>query len=254
MPTTRRKEQALEDGLVRTIFRPCAEFLVQHAKLQAGERLLDVGCGSGIIARVALELQPELDAAHGFDYEEAAVQVAQSAASTHPGKNRLDFWTGNAKSPEAYRAPWDVCISQHVVQHVPEMLTPMRQALTKRGRAVIATWPASSEECPAYSFVYLIAREGEKEIGMPMEALRRKVQEAGFRDVIGMTAELDTPPVAPTAFLRQYLEGKYQPPANIDEYLVRPEVKQLAAKKAAKIHESGTMQFRITMNIVIASA
>jgi hypothetical protein len=50
-------------GLVpatQTIFRPYAGLLVELAAPAVGERLLDVGCGSAIVARVAVERQPGL--------------------------------------------------------------------------------------------------------------------------------------------------------------------------------------------------
>src|SRR4051812_29239879 len=122
-----RKEQALEKGLVQTIFKPCAEFLVEQAQLKSGERLLDIGCGSGIVARVALEQQPELAAAHGFDNECAAVKVAECIAAQHVRRDKLKFWSGHASNPKDYRGEWDVCIAQHVVQHAANMLVPMRK-------------------------------------------------------------------------------------------------------------------------------
>lgn len=196
MATTLRKEQALEQGLVQTIFRPCAEFLVRQAQLQPRERLLDIGCGSGIVARVALEQQPELSAAHGFDYERAAITVAESIASQHKEREKLKFWTGDASKPEAYQGLWDVCVAQHVVQHVPQMLVPMREALTKGGRVVICTWPTSSEECPAYSFLYSAAVEGQKPIGMSMEVLSQRLKDAGFQHITpAPPPEFYTPPV-----------------------------------------------------------
>jgi SAM-dependent methyltransferase len=251
MATTFEKEQALEEGLVQTIFKPCAALLVKLAHLQPDERFLDVGCGSGIVARAALELQPKLKAAHGFDFEAAAVEVAQLAARTHTGASKLDFWIGDANTPAAYRGPWDVCIAQHVVQHVPGMLMPLRQSLAnggsrpKGGRAVIATWPPTSKDCPAYDFLYRAAGEGEKSIGMSTEELLRRTKDAGFGDVVVSQEVLQTPPVTPRLFLKQYLEGKQSRPPNIEDYLARLDAQQ---------PEAQYVQFDIVMNVAIAHA
>lgn len=256
MVTTVRKEQALEQGLVQTIFRPCAEFLVELTQLRPGERLLDIGCGSGIVARVALEQQPELSAAHGFDYESAAIRVAEGVGSQHEGREKLKFWTGDVSNPEAYRGPWNVCIAQHVVQHVPTMLSPMREALAEGGRAIICTWPVCSDECPAYDFLYSAAREGQKIIGMSMEALCQNLRDAGIVRFTTLTPELYTPPVEPMDFLRQYLEGKQEPPADIEEYLSKLSkagVKELAGRLGGRAYANGMIQFRIAINAIVAS-
>jgi SAM-dependent methyltransferase len=255
MATALRKEQALEEGLVQTIFRPCAEFLIARAEPQPGERLLDVGCGSGIVARVAIERQPQLSAAHGFDAESAAVRVAESAASSVRGGEKLRFWTGNAREPEAYRGRWNVCVAQHVVQHVPEILGPLRAALADGGRAMLSTWPVSSAQCPAYHFLYSAAGEGEKRIGMPMEEIFRRLQEAGFRRFSAMSpSDLRTPPVDPRGFLKQYLLGKLHPPADVELLLGNPKLKELAASLACGVLPDGRVQFRIAIQVIVAHA
>ena len=40
-----------ERGLVPAVFAPWAALLIEQARLQPGERVLDVACGTGVVAR-----------------------------------------------------------------------------------------------------------------------------------------------------------------------------------------------------------
>jgi predicted TPR repeat methyltransferase len=43
--------EGYESYMVPTLFAPCAGILIQAADLKPDERVLDVGCGTGIVAR-----------------------------------------------------------------------------------------------------------------------------------------------------------------------------------------------------------
>jgi hypothetical protein len=82
-----------------------------------------------------------------------------------------------------------VCIAQHLLQHAPGMLAPLREALGPKGRAVIATWLASSSKCPVFGG----GRRRESDFGMPIAQLRQQLQQARFQVVTEVNAKLRTP-------------------------------------------------------------
>ena len=57
------------------LWKPLAESLVKHYKLQAGMRVLDVGCGKGYLLKEMLDLVPGLEI-RGLDISTYAVQNA----------------------------------------------------------------------------------------------------------------------------------------------------------------------------------
>jgi predicted TPR repeat methyltransferase len=56
-----------EQWLVGPLFRPFAEILIERADLTANDRVLDVACGTGMVARLAKGRLVENDSVVGVD-------------------------------------------------------------------------------------------------------------------------------------------------------------------------------------------
>ena len=67
-----------EQWLVGPLFRPFAEVLLDRLDPRAGERVLDVACGTGIVARLARERVGAGGAVVGVDVSPAMLDVARS--------------------------------------------------------------------------------------------------------------------------------------------------------------------------------
>jgi len=70
-----------ERYLVPRIFAPWAEDLVEAAALRAGERVLDIACGTGIVARIAARRLGNRGSIVGLDTSAPMLATARVAAT-----------------------------------------------------------------------------------------------------------------------------------------------------------------------------
>lgn len=258
-----KKERGLENGLVRTVFQACAEYLVEAANIQANDRVMDIGCGSGVVGRVSLHAEPGLKQVLGIDLSPEAIEVAQEE-SKDP---RLVYKVGDALEESCYRpGSWDVLFAQHLVPQVPECLPRIRQSLRPGGRALVCTWPETLTDCQAYDFLYTAAGERHQKTGgyggWSLDQLRASLKAAGFVDVNPLPCgdSLHTPAITPDEFLRQYFDGsvRWLKQSVEDKRRLlgdRDRLSQLAESLTGRKADSeGRFMFGIGINAVIARA
>jgi 2-polyprenyl-3-methyl-5-hydroxy-6-metoxy-1,4-benzoquinol methylase len=68
--------------LVPIIFAPWADELVETARLRQGDRVLDVACGTGIVARIAARKLGGTGSVTGLDVSAPMITVARATALT----------------------------------------------------------------------------------------------------------------------------------------------------------------------------
>src|SRR5262245_309313 len=134
-----------ERVLVAPLFRPFAEQLVARVAPKAGDTVIDVACGTGIVARVARErLGPDARIV-GVDVAPAMPAVAQTVDPT------IDWREGNAISlPVTAAERFTVLTCHQGLQFMPDKsaaVREMRRVLAPQGRVAIATW-RSLEDTP----------------------------------------------------------------------------------------------------------
>src|SRR5947209_13924101 len=83
-----------ERYLVPAVFAPWATILIEQAALQPGERVLDVACGTGVVARLAARQVGSTGQIIGLDNNTRMLAVARSL-SPIPGVS-LEWQEGNA--------------------------------------------------------------------------------------------------------------------------------------------------------------
>jgi ubiquinone/menaquinone biosynthesis C-methylase UbiE len=95
--------------------------------LQPGMRVLDIGCGSGDVARLAAEIVGETGAVLGLDLDEQAIASATIRANRWPELN-VTFQVGEA-SAAANIGQFDALVGRFVLMHQPDPATVLAQAV-----------------------------------------------------------------------------------------------------------------------------
>lgn len=127
-----------ERYFVPVIPRPFGIDLVAEARLQPGERVLDVACGTGIIARLAAERVGAAGYVAGLDPTPPMLSVARSIPSAIP----IRWYETSAESIPLPDKSFDVVFCQLGLQFIADRaaaLREMRRVLVPGGRIYINT-------------------------------------------------------------------------------------------------------------------
>jgi SAM-dependent methyltransferase len=123
-----------ERFFVPTIGAPLAADLVALAALSPGERVLDVACGTGVVARRALNLVGEAGRVVGADINAGMLAVARAAV---PGCEWCEASAGELPFPDG---TFDVVLCQLGLQFFPgkaEALRELNRVLIPGGRLFV---------------------------------------------------------------------------------------------------------------------
>jgi SAM-dependent methyltransferase len=151
--------EAYEAAFVPTFFAQFAPILCDIAGLDTGQQVLDVACGTGIVARTAAE---RVGAAHvvGVDLNQAMLTVARRAG---PG---IDWRQGDAAALPLADRSFDAVLCQMALMFFPDRDGALREMarVTDLTGTVAVLVPASLDAQPGYGpFVDMAARHAGRE-------------------------------------------------------------------------------------------
>lgn len=182
-----------QQNLVPSMFAPWAPRTVAAGEVRAGDRVLDVACGSGVVTRLAAEHAGAGGSVTGLDVNAGMLAVARAVPS--PGGARITWIEANALAMPFPDASFDVVLCQHGLQQMPDplaVLREMRRVLTPGGRLAITVWGPIERNPGMAALVDALARHVGPAAADNRRApfalgdvarLRELIEQAGFRDV-----------------------------------------------------------------------
>jgi SAM-dependent methyltransferase len=124
--------------------RPLGEALIRRAGLRRGERVVDVGCGTGATTRELAELVGPEGVVLAIDFSAPMLALARRR-SAERGQRNLRFLCADAQSHRFEEAAQDLLISRFGVMFFSDPVAAfanLRSALRPGGRLAFVCWAA----------------------------------------------------------------------------------------------------------------
>lgn len=138
---------------VPSVFGPLARLLLRSVSLHPGQRILDVACGTGIVAREAAPLLGPDGLVVGIDLNAGMLDIARRHAPS--GSARVEWQQGDAAALPLPDTDFDVVLCQQGLQFFPDKalaLREMRRVLRPGGLVALNVW-CGIEHSPCHAAI-----------------------------------------------------------------------------------------------------
>jgi ubiquinone/menaquinone biosynthesis C-methylase UbiE len=147
--------EVYEEFYLPALFQEWASPMLEAARVEPGARVLDVACGTGVLARALAERVGPRGAVVGLDINEGMLAVARRVSP------RVEWRAGAAERLPFDAESFDAVLSQFGLMFFddrPAAIREMQRVLKPGGRLAVAVWD-TLENTPAYAaFVALLRR------------------------------------------------------------------------------------------------
>lgn len=203
-----------ERYFVPAIGGPLATDLVAAAGLRPSERVLDVACGTGVVARLAAQRVGKMGAVAGLDVNPGMLAVARE---TTPRGVKIDWYETGAEAIPLADGSFDVALCQMGLQFFADKLQALKEmcrVLAPGGRmllnvpgptprlfAALGEAAARHIDLQCAAFVNVVFSLSDS------EAMRTLLASAGFHDIDVTRSRKTLRLPAPQDFLWQYVHS-----------------------------------------------
>lgn len=149
--------EVFENFFVPRLFGPWAPRVADAAGITAGDRVLDIGCGTGILAREAAIRVGSTGRVTGLDRDQGMLAVARRVAPA------IDWRQGDAQELPFDDAAFEAVVSQFALMYFPDRvaaLREMKRVLVPGGRLAVAVWGPFERATGYVALAEIAARYG----------------------------------------------------------------------------------------------
>lgn len=257
-------------AIVPGMFVACTKLLLAHAAPRPAERVLDLACGSGIVALTVAPMVGAGGSVVGVDATPGMLAVAR--AKPLPDGAPIEWREGDATALDLPDDSFDLVLCQQGLQFFPDRPAALREArrvLKDGDRAVFALWRSRADQpvfdpmCDAEirHLAPLGATREDVEAFVSLGdagEIRALLEDAGFADV-AVTAETAEADFDADSFI-QVCENGYsafmpafrEDPAAFKDYVAA--VERDMAPVLEKYRDGDRLRFPVPLHIAMARA
>src|SRR2546428_8044789 len=143
------------DAHVTPYHEPIARRLLELAQVKEGERILDIGCGTGIVALEAAAAVGETGSVVGIDLAEGVVRLAADKAAA-AGLRHVGFEVMDSRALRFPAGSFDAVLSGfgHPLIERGRCFEEVHRVVGEAGRFALCVWnPVKAQEKPASRLV-----------------------------------------------------------------------------------------------------
>lgn len=190
---------AYETQKVKSIFGPLARATLSKVQIADHDQVLDVACGTGIMARAIREIFGPAVPISGVDLNGMMIAKARTLTEDLPG--HFDWYVSDATNIPAPSSAFSYVFCQQGLQYFADdlaALAEMRRVLTDDGTLVLTVWAPANKYFLAQSAAmskYVSAEAGEKALVPFAYSGERRIPDIltqlGFKNVTIGTVSID---------------------------------------------------------------